>query len=226
MKKKSILAVAAAITAALTSTQTIAHNAGDTIVRGGLVNVAPNDSSGNVYVDGLGETDMTVGVDSNTQLGLNFAFMFDNHWAVELLAATPFTHDVNLQNSQLGLGDGGLAEVSHLPPTLSAQYYFGQPQDAFRPYVGVGLNYTIFFDESFKGNRKDQGFNSLDLDASFGWALQIGGDYKLNDNWHLNAQLRYIAIDTEANFKVGDADSNVSVDIDPYVMMLGVGYSF
>lgn len=224
--KKTILAAAISLASIGLATPVLAHQAGDILIRGGIVHVSPDDSSGYVMVDGLGTTGMTVGVDSNTQIGLNFAYMFDNNWGIELLAATPFTHDVNLQNSELGLGDGTLAEVSHLPPTLSVQYYFGQAASAFRPYVGLGLNYTIFFDESFKGSRKEQGFNSLDLDSSFGWAAQIGMDYMLNENWHLNGQIRYIDIGTDANFKVGDAKSKVSVDIDPFVYMVSVGYSF
>ncbi|MBD1391019.1 outer membrane beta-barrel protein [Neiella sp. HB171785] len=224
--KTTILAAAVSLASLGIASSALAHQAGDIIVRGGIVHVSPDDSSGNVHVESLGDTGMTVGVDSNTQIGLNFAYMFDNNWGIELLAATPFTHDVNLQNSALGLGDGKLAEVSHLPPTLSVQYYFGGPESKFRPYVGAGLNYTIFFDEQFKGSRKDQGFNSLDLDSSFGWAAQIGLDYKLNEKWHLNGQIRYIDISTDANFKVGELKSKVSVDIDPFVYMVSAGYTF
>ncbi|GAA5216808.1 outer membrane protein OmpW [Corallincola platygyrae] len=195
-------------------------------MRGGIINVSPDDSSGNVWVDGLGSTDMGVGVDDDTQLGLNFAYMVTDNIAVELLAATPFTHDVNLENSQLGLGDGKLAEVTHLPPTLSALYFFGDSQTKFRPYVGLGLNYTIFFDEEFTGSRKEQGFNDLDLSNSFGWSAQLGADYSLNDNWFINAQARYIDISTDADFKVGDSKASVSVDIDPWVYMASVGYRF
>ncbi|MBW8190114.1 outer membrane beta-barrel protein [Neiella marina] len=224
--KKTIIAAAVTLATFGLATPALAHQAGDILVRGGIVHVSPDDSSGYVSVDSLGETGMTVGVDSNTQIGLNFVYMYDDNWGIELLAATPFTHDVNLQNSELGLGDGTLAEVSHLPPTLSVQYYFGQADSVFRPYLGAGLNYTVFFDESFKGSRKEQGFNSLDLDSSFGWAVQVGMDYKINESWHLNGQIRYIDISTDAEFKVGDLDSKVSVDIDPFVYMISAGYSF
>ncbi|RCU51785.1 outer membrane protein OmpW [Corallincola holothuriorum] len=203
-----------------------AHQAGDWLVRGGIINVSPDDSSGNVYVDGLGSTDMGIGVDDDTQIGLNFAYMFTDNIAVELLAATPFTHDVDLEKSQLGLGDGKLAEVSHLPPTLSVQYFFGTSESVFRPYVGVGLNYTVFFDEEFSGSRKEQGFSDLDLDSSFGWSAQLGADYSINKDWFVNAQVRYIDISTDADFKVGGAKSSVSVDIDPWVYMASVGYRF
>ena len=54
---------------------------------------------------------------------------------------TPFSHSV----STPGLGE--VAKVKHLPPTLMAQYYFGDANSKVRPYVGAGINYTTFFDE-------------------------------------------------------------------------------
>lgn len=203
-----------------------AHQAGDWLVRAGAIVVDPDDSSGKVFVDGLGRTDMEVSVDNDTQVGLNFAYMFTDNWAVEVLAATPFTHDIDLERSQLGLGNGKLAEVSQLPPTVSVLYFFGSATSDLRPYVGLGINYTFFFDEDFSGSRKAQGFSDLDLDDSWGVAVEAGLDYNINEHWFVNGQLRYINIDTDADFKVGTADSSVSVDIDPWVYMIGLGYRF
>ena len=107
--------------------------------------VQPNDDSGKVTVDALGTTDME-GVNFNTQLGLNFQYMLTDEWAIELLAATPFSHDIDLEQSQLNLGDGKLGETKHLPPTLSAIYYLNT-EGAFQPYVGLGINKTMFEDD-------------------------------------------------------------------------------
>ncbi|MCM2679880.1 OmpW family outer membrane protein [Echinimonas agarilytica] len=224
--KKTLIAASITLSTLTFGPLALAHEAGDWIVRGGVIHVEPDDESGKVEVTGLGKTGMEVSVDGDTQLGLNLAYMITDNWGVELLAATPFTHDVSLEKSELGLGDGALGEVSHLPPTLMAQYYFGNSSTQLRPYVGAGINYTVFFDESFKGSRKEQGFNSLDLDGSFGWSAQIGLDYMVDDNWLINGQVRYIDINTDANFKVGDAKSKVEIDIDPWVYMVGVGYKF
>ncbi|MEG3767993.1 OmpW family outer membrane protein [Alteromonas sp. 14N.309.X.WAT.G.H12] len=225
MKKTTL---AALILAAMTS-PAMAYEAGDIIVRAGLTTVAPNDDSSNVNVDALGgNVGMGVEVDSDTQLGLNLVYMFDSNWGIELLAATPFSHDVTLidtADNELGLGDGKLGEVTHLPPTISAVYFF-DTDSAATPYVGLGLNYTIFFDEEFTNAREDQTFSDLDLDNSFGLAAQVGVDYQLDEKWLVNASIRYIDIGTTADFTVAGVAGSVDVDIDPWVYTLSVGYVF
>ena len=205
----------------------LSFDGGDLVLRAGLTSVQPDGGSENVMVPDLGgDTGMKVEVGDNTQLGLNVAYFYSPSWAIELLAATPFQHDIELKNSALGLGDGDLAEVNHLPPTISALYYPMSNDSTFQPYVGVGLNYTVFFDEEFTSNRKDQGFSNLSLDSSFGFALQIGADLMLNEAWLINASIRYIDIGTTAEFDVGASKGSVDVDIDPMVYSLTAGYKF
>ena len=104
-------------------------------------------------------------------------------------------------------------------------YYFDSASD-IKPYVGVGINYTIFFDEDFKNTPKSLGFSELELDSSFGISVQIGADYQLDDKWHVNASARYIDIGTEANFKIGDVKGSASIDVDPMVYSIMLGYKF
>ena len=215
--KKSILATA--IVLAAVSGQALAYEEGDIVVRFGATSVNPDDSSSNVMVGG-NDLGLGVGVDSNTQLGLNFAYFVTPNINIELLAATPFSHDLELKTV------GQLGETKHLPPSLTANYYFAAPNAQFQPYVGAGINYTIFFDEDFTSANKTAGFTDLDLDSSFGLTAQVGFDYAVNDKWHVNASVRWIDIDTDATFKLNGADGSVSVDIDPYVYTLSLGYKF
>ncbi|QHJ12336.1 Outer membrane protein W [Paraglaciecola mesophila] len=227
MRVFKIVLFSLALTTSLMSA-TNAHEAGDMIVRAGLTTVAPDEASSNVTVQSVGNVGMGTSVNSNTQLGLNVVYMFSSNLGLELLAASPFTHDITLNNTldnELGLGDGKLAESKQLPPTLSLLYYF-PITEVIQPYLGVGLNYTVFFDEQFVDNREAQSFNNLSLDESFGIAAQIGMDYKLDQHWLINASLRYIDIDTEANFDVLDLPAQVSVDIDPWVYSIMIGYTF
>lgn len=205
-----------------------AHQPGDIIIRAGLTTVVANDESGHVNVNGVGDVGMAVEVNNNTQLGLNFVYLFDSHYAIEVLAATPFSHDITLTNTSdnaLELGDAKLANTKQLPPTISVLYYFNSA-GAVQPYIGAGLNYTVFFDEQFVSDREAQSFTELKLDDSFGVAVQAGFDYSINDNMLVNASLRYIDIDTEANFGVLDTTAKVSTEIDPWVFSLMLGYKF
>ena len=203
-----------------------AFEAGDIIVRAGITGVSPNDDSDKVSVNTLGRTDMEVAVEDDIQLGLNFQYFITDHWAVELLAATPFSHDIDLERSQLDLGDGALAEAKQLPPTLSANYYFLENDSLFQPYAGVGVNYTVFFDEEFTATREGQTFENIELDDSIGLAVQVGFDYMVSESWLVNASVRYINIETTADFEVLGQRGSVDVDVNPFVWTVSAGYKF
>ncbi|MBV7316801.1 outer membrane protein OmpW [Shewanella sp. NIFS-20-20] len=201
------------LAASLLSAPVMAHQAGDIIVRAGAVVVAPNESSQDVA--GFGEFQ----VSNNTQLGLNFGYMITDNVAIELLAATPFSHNVSL------LGVGKIAETKHLPPTLVAQYYFGDPASKFRPYVGAGVNFTNFFDNEFT-NDLGGALTDLSLSNSWGFAAQAGIDYQVNERWLVNASVWYAQIDTDVKFNLGADPVTIKTDIDPWVYMVSVGYVF
>lgn len=191
-----------------------AHQAGDFFIRGGAAVVRPTGNSHSVL--GMGSFD----VSNNTQLGLTFTYMATDHIGVELLAATPFKHKV-------GLGPTGtLATVHQLPPTLMAQYYFFDNSQKWQPYVGVGINYTTFFDNKFNDTGRAAGLSNLHLKDSWGYAAQIGTDYQLTENWMLNASVWYMDIKTKVRFNAGTDAQSVSTKINPVVFFLGAGYRF
>lgn len=204
---------AASLLAAGFSASVSAHQAGDIIVRAGAVVVAPSESSDPVATFGEFQ------ISNNTQLGLNFGYMLTDNFGVELLAATPFSHDVSLK------GVGKIAETKHLPPTLVAQYYFGDAQSKLRPYVGVGVNYTNFFDNEFT-NDLDGALTDLSMSTSWGLAAQVGLDYQVNKNWLVNASVWYAQISSDVKFKLGGDTVVIDTDINPWVYMVSVGYTF
>ncbi|MCQ4301720.1 OmpW/AlkL family protein [Pseudomonas songnenensis] len=229
---RKTLFTASALALALAAPFAQAFEAGDIIVRAGAITVDPHESTSSVKVDRgtLAGTDLggKASLDSDTQLGLNFAYMLTDNVGIELLAATPFQHNVSISGTAGGIADGKLGDLKHLPPTLSLVYYPLDNKSAFQPYVGAGINYTWFFDESVGSAASAGGFDNFRVKNSWGWAAQVGMDYMLTDNVMLNAQLRYIDIDTEAyvdNTILG-VRAKVDVDVDPFVYMVGLGYKF
>jgi len=98
---KSLLS-ASLIALALAAPVAHAHQAGDFILRAGSITTAPNEDSGEIKLDGAKQSGTKATLTSDTQLGLAFAYMITDHIGLELLAATPFKHEVGVK----GLGDG------------------------------------------------------------------------------------------------------------------------
>jgi len=228
MRKSLALALAAALLA--TAPAAFAYDAGDIYVRFGATNVNPDDNNGSIDLTGVGLGNPDIEVDDAWSLTFTVSYQWTKNWAMELLAAYPFEHDISVQ----GLGKVG--QVKHLPPTLSLQYHF-LPDGKFQPYVGAGVNYTIFFDDSEEGTLKALG-GTLDIeDNSLGLAGQVGFDYFFNDKWFVNLDLRYIGIETKAKVTLpADAISpgvpatfttiKEDVSIDPWVYGINVGFKF
>lgn len=194
-----------------------AHEQGDRIFRAGVGSVDPKSTAFSDPVD-----DVAVKIDSGTSLTLTGVYMINSNWALEVLAAWPFKHDINLVSGGVSVN---LAETEHLPPTFSVQYHF-MPDGQFQPYAGLGLNYTTFLDTELSQEAIAAGLVDIDLDDSFGVAAQIGADIMMNDRWLFNVDLRWINIESDATLDDGIEVETAKVEIDPLVYSVNVGYKF
>ena len=226
---KHLLPAAIALAMGITAMPAAAYEAGDWVVRGRIINVNPNDDSSAVTLTPGGTIAGTgVSVNDDTTLELDFTYMLDPHWGLELILAT--TKHQAKPNGTLATALGSsssLLDVGVLPPTLTLQYHFA-PSSNIRPYAGVGVNYTHFYDEEVKGGLDAAGA-SVDLDDSWGLAAQVGVDVDINKDWFVNFDVKYIDINTEASYKntaLSGASVDVDVDIDPWVIGVGIGTSF
>ena len=175
-------ALAAALASGLMTGIAEAYQAGDWLVRAGIWGIYPKSDNLNLGPNA------DINVDDGYSLGFNITYMATPNIGIELLGAWPFSHDISLS------GVGTIGDTKQLPPTISVQYHF-LPDSNFRPYVGLGLNYTFFFDESTEGALSG---SDLKLDDSWGLAAQVGMDFDVAPNWFLNVDVRYIDIDTKA----------------------------
>lgn len=152
-------------------------------------------------------------MDDGASLTFNFTYLMTANWGVELLAAYPFEHDIDL------IGGGEVGDTEHLPPTLSLNYHF-TPDGKFQPYIGAGVNYTTFFSESTTGALEG---SDLSLDDSWGLAYQVGADIVMNEKWFFNLNVRYIDFESDATLDGADLGT---VEIDPWVYGLHLGFQF
>jgi outer membrane protein len=213
MKSSKYLLAAGALLA-LVASPALAYEAGTWVLRAGVGVVAPD--SDNLVID----SETVIDVDDGTSLTLMGTYMFSRHWAFDILASWPFNHDIKL-------GGTKIAETDHLPPTFSMQYHF-LPDSTIQPYVGAGINYTTFFSTDVEQVLTDlTGVTDIDLDDSFGFALQLGADWTFGNRWLLNVDLRWIDIESDLTASDGAISEEVgTVKIDPWVYSINVGYTF
>ena len=229
--KKSLIALAVA--AALAPSLAMAEK-GDIVVRLRATNITANeDSDLGKYVNknvGLGNI-MSPGaelkVDSNTIPEIDFSYYITKNIAAELILATGTKHDVSVIKDSVGtVGNQDLGSVNLLPPTLLLQWHFN-PDQTFDPYVGAGVNYTAFLDRKLRFESGAAAGQKIKLESdSWGLAAQAGLDVNLKDGWLINADVKYIQIDTKVKGDIGGYKLIDKLDIDPWVVSIGFGKKF
>lgn len=194
--------------------------AGDVLLRVRAVVVSPNEDSGSILPAFPGEE---VDVTDSFAPEVDITYMATDNIGFELIAATT-QHDFGGTSGVTG-GIGQLGSTWVLPPTLTAQYHFS-PESSVRPYVGAGVNYTVFYSEdATNGLENAVGPTSVSLSDSWGWALQAGVDIDLNEDIFLNFDVKYIDIDTTATLRNATLGTQqVDIDLDPFVFGIGIGF--
>lgn len=175
-----------------------------------LIAVAPDESGTTSPSVGPGPFDIEVAYVPEVDV----EYFFDERWSVELIAATS-PHKV----SQADVGP--LGETWVLPPTLTLKFH-PDMDETFKPYIGVGINYTTFW------NVDNPPGLDLDYGDSWGWAVQAGVDIQIDDRWSFNIDVKKIDIDTDVRVSttLGAFVTDAKVEIDPWVIGVGFGYRF
>lgn len=196
----AILAAAGALAAP------VVHADDAWVIRVGGAVVAPKDNNGTL-------AGARADVSNSTRPTIDLEYLITPHWGVDVLGATPFLHDVALK------GLGTVARTKQLPPTIGVNYHF-MPNATWSPFVGLGVNYTNFFDTHATGALYG---NSVSIANSWGVAARAGFDVKISDKWIATVDLRWADIESDVkvnNSKVG------TVKIDPIVFGASIGYRF
>ncbi|WP_426127126.1 OmpW/AlkL family protein [Pararhizobium sp. PWRC1-1] len=165
-------------------------------------------------IDGVPGSDLSY---SDTLIPeLDISYFFTNNIAAELILGTTYAN-IN-EDGAVGVPVG---KAWLLPSTLTLQYHFTD-FGAFKPYVGAGINYSLFYNQSEKA-----GFSNLDVKNHLGAALQVGFDYMLDDNWGVNFDVKKIFLKTDWS---ADHDTlgplRGKAKIDPWLIGTGITYRF
>lgn len=197
--KTNLLVPALALALCATAVPALAQSQGDWTLGLGAHQVAPKSGNGSL----AGGT-LPVDVGSNVRPTITAEYFVRDNMGIEVLASLPFQHDISID----GLGKVG--STRHLPPTVSLQYHFNGAGKV-SPFVGAGVNYTLFFGEDTSGALAG---SDLQLDDSFGLAAHAGIDIRIGERGALRLDARWIDIDTEVEL---DGAALGTVNIDPLV---------
>lgn len=178
------------------------------------ISVIPDESAS---INGIGGD---VDVDSDYTVDIDLTYFINESWAVELMAATT-RNGVRAEGT--AVGDVDLGSIRLLPPTLTLQYHMCLTE-TIKPYVGVGVNYTKFYDEELSDNAL---ITRVEYDDAFALVLQAGVDVDINENWVFNVDVKKVYLETDVNIdNTALPRIDADVDIDHWILGVGFGYRF
>jgi outer membrane protein len=221
MKRVATGLVAGAFLAACimggTSSASAGDEHGDFMIRALVTGVQP-ETDATVTAGGARISGANADVSNEIIPATTLTYFLTDNLAVELFCCFAKL-DIDGKGSIVGLGQ--IADTWIFPPALTAQYHF-TGMGAWKPYVGVGLQYIAFFDEGT--GRNALGATSVDIDDALGLTLQAGLDVDIGNGWYLNGDVKKAFIDTKIRWN--GTGVRAKADLDPWIFSAGLGYRF
>jgi outer membrane protein len=220
-----IVTVLAAICAANSAMAQDEQNLQKWSVKVGINKITPKVQSGDMTASSQPGTKIDVG--SDTQPIFSAAYAFTSNVSAELVLGTPYKHDIYGAGSIAGVGKTG--SVKSMPPTIFGQYRFLEQQSRLRPYVGLGLTYAYFYDETGSGaltaltNPGGSTPTTFSVDSAWGLTTQAGLILKIDEKWFTDFVVTKTYLKTKAHFSSGQT---VEMRLDPLGVALSLGYRF
>lgn len=198
-------------------------------------------------------------VQPQTAFIFSIARSFGDNWEGELLLGFPPEHKVkmrvnNPQVKQLaaldptgplptGVTPGAVlvykhinsydgksvATLTQIAPTAFINYRFGTAQSAWRPYVGVGVNFTHVKPEPTSAGESfyNDGKVRTKVSDSWGLALQAGVSYHIDDKWLISASYATAQVSNKIQIQTDSGATQYGkYKFNPSIWMLTVGRKF
>jgi outer membrane protein len=153
-----------------------------------------------------------------TTLILVYERMINPNFGIELVLGIPPTITAKATGTVAFLGDDVLS-AKNVAPTLLVNYHFGAPGDTWRPYVGIGINYTRFVDI------QSSLAASVEMSDSIGLTAQAGIDYAISKQWGLFASIAKVQVKSDL-VAVGSTVLTTTIDFRPITYSAGLSYKF
>ncbi|MDH4449352.1 MAG: OmpW family outer membrane protein [Rhodoferax sp.] len=201
-----------------------AQSAGTWMARGGFGTIAPHVDSGSLSAPSLSNSKADVSAASQVIGGVSY--MVTDHVSVDVPLALPFEHKLSGAGALAGVGQIG--KVSALPVSALVQYRWMEPSAAWRPYVGLGLTYAYFFNETGSGaltalTNPGGSATKITIDPQLTYTAQIGSTVAINKQWFVDVFYSFTPLKTRTKLSTGQS---MDITLDPSAYGLTVGYKF
>lgn len=205
-------------------------------VRAGATHIAPRSSASQATGPLLPgpPSGVSLKVEDKYTAFFSVARALNDNVEVELAMGYPPTHAVtadlspSLPANVQRFNGQTVAKIRTLTPTLFVNYAFGAPNATWRPFVGVGVNYTNFDKRTSTaaGNGLNGGPTRLELEDSWGLAAQVGFDYRINERWSIHTSVATAKIKTHLVATTAGAAREVDIKFRPVVLTVAAAYRF
>jgi len=154
------------------------------------------------------------------------------HFDAELaLGLPPVTRSVAKGPAMVGsvpYNNQTIATVRWLAPNVLLKYYLFSPDSMFRPYFGVGVNYTRFESRQVTaaGAAISGGPTSLTLPVSVGPVGNVGLSYHPFDRFVVNLSYSVSWVNSRLTTDTAGILRTSHVEFNPRAAVLAVGYQF
>lgn len=220
----SVLVLGLAMSAATPALAQDADRAGSIQVKLLGTAVLPDGEITDVKINTLGVAATSQStVNDNIIPSVAIEYFIANNFSIETIAGVT-QHDVD--------GAGALAgaelisDLKLIPATVTGKFHL-DVAPGIKPYLGAGVAYFMYFDDSPGSGVVPLGITDTDLTDEFGFALQAGLDFALNEEMGLSLDAKRYFMDVDARF----FDDGVEVlrtehRLDPWVLSAGVSWMF
>ncbi|MCH8619910.1 OmpW family outer membrane protein [Undibacterium sp. TS12] len=201
----------------------------DYSVHAGVLNVQVSSQSPDFTSNGpafLTPQPANLSVGNATTIAAGVTRRINDNFDLDLVLGIPPQHDVNGRGTLAPYGV--IAKVKQRAPTLFVNYNFGAPTNTWRPFVGLGVNYTQFFDatSTASGDIATGGPTKIELKDSYGLAGQAGVNYKIDERWFFNVSIAAAKVKSDMTATTGSIQRKTTIDFRPVVFGAAIGYKF
>lgn len=113
-------------------------------------------------------------------------------------------------------------------PSLLVNYVFRDESEALRPYMGVGVNYTKFYDlqSTAAGNAANGGPTAISLSSSVGPVVTAGLRWHIKDRWSAYASYDYANVTSDYTGNTAGVIRTTKIRFNPTTIVVSIGCAF